>query len=80
MLECRPAWEGDGTWNGFIAFSWRSAGSATLITIVNYLQYRGQCYLHIPFEEFGRKETRLRDLMRASVFHCMEAMARRPVV
>ena len=26
LLECRPAWDGNGTWDSFVAFSWTGPG------------------------------------------------------
>ncbi len=35
LLECVPAWDGNGTWDGFIAWSWDTADGARLVA-VNY--------------------------------------------
>ena len=44
-------------------FCWRSPVAPPLIVAVNYGSTQGQCYLRIPFEEFGGKPLHLRDLM-----------------
>jgi hypothetical protein len=55
LLTCLPAYEGDPTWNNFIAYSWRSsersAGSEelanlnkpVLLVVVNYSPQPGRC-------------------------------------
>jgi hypothetical protein len=49
LHSCRPAWEGNRTWDRFVAFSWEGAGEAPLLVAVNFGPTRGQCYVEFPF-------------------------------
>jgi hypothetical protein len=61
-LEPRAAWEGNASWQGFIAYAWRGANSR-LVAASNYAATEGQCYLRLPFPELAAQRVRLRDLM-----------------
>ena len=45
LLDAKPAWEGNGTWNQFIAFSWEEAAREHLLVVVNFGPNQAQCYL-----------------------------------
>jgi hypothetical protein len=45
LLECVPAWDGNWTWDGFIAFAWQGADGERLLVAVNYAANQGQCYV-----------------------------------
>ncbi len=68
LLECRPAWEGNWTWDCFISFAWRGSEGTALIIVVNYAPNQSQCYLDIPFDEIRGKLIRLSDLMGGAVY------------
>jgi len=69
MLECLPAWEGNWTWDCFLAFFWQGAGEERLLVAVNYAANRSQCYVRLPFSELGAQQSiRLRDLMAPVVY------------
>ena len=63
LLECVPAWEGNFTWNNFIAFTWEGKDERLLLIIVNYASEQGQCYILLPFESLRGEKYRLQDLM-----------------
>jgi hypothetical protein len=63
LLECVPAWEGNWTWDCFLAFSWHLAGEDRLLVAVNYAGNQSQCYVRLPFEELRQGRWRLADLM-----------------
>jgi len=68
LLECAPAWEGNGSWDGFICFGWRGPEGQRVLVTVNYSPQQGQCYVRVPFAELGGSPVRLRDLMSATVY------------
>jgi hypothetical protein len=68
LLECAAAWDGNGTWDSFICFSWRSPDAHPLVVVVNYGSTQGQCRLRIPFEDLGGKSIFLRDLMGPHIY------------
>ena len=63
LLECVPAWEGNGTWDGFIAWSWEAPDRQRRLIAVNYAGDPGQCYVRLPFPDLGGQAVRLKDLM-----------------
>lgn len=63
LLEPLPAWEGNGSWDSFIAFSWEGTGGERVLVTVNYSHDQGQCYLRLPFQELAGRNWRLKDLM-----------------
>jgi hypothetical protein len=62
LLECAPAWDGNWTWECFIAWSWQSEDSQRLIAVVNYAGNQSQCYVRLPFPDLGGRAVRLQDL------------------
>jgi hypothetical protein len=63
LLECVPAWEGNWTWDCFLAFAWQARGEDPLLVAVNYAGNQSQCYVRLPFADLGRGRWRLTDLM-----------------
>jgi hypothetical protein len=68
LLECAPAWDGNGTSDGFICFGWRGPDGRRVLVTVNYASNQGQCYVRLPFDELRGKSVRLRDRMSAAVY------------
>jgi glycosidase len=62
LLECAPAWEGNWTWDGFLAFGWQGEASRVLV-VVNYAGNQGQCHVRLPYQDLGDRAVRLNDLM-----------------
>jgi hypothetical protein len=48
LLECKQAWDGNWTWDCFIAFAWRGQDGQQAIIAVNYAPNQSQCYLSLP--------------------------------
>ncbi len=63
LLECVPAWEGNLTSDGFIAFAWQEANGQRLIVAVNYSPQQGQCYVRFPFQDIANKQWVLQDML-----------------
>jgi hypothetical protein len=68
LLECVPAWDGNGTSDGFIAFGWRGRDGRRVLVTVNYAANQGQCYVRLPFEELRGASVRLKDRLGAAVY------------
>jgi hypothetical protein len=68
LLECVPAWDGNGSWDCFICFGWRGRDGQRVVVAVNYAGNQGQCYVRLPFEELRGSTVRLRDRMSAAVY------------
>ncbi len=63
LLECVPAWDGNWTWDCFLAFAWHGAGDERLVVTVNYAPNQSQCYARLPFTDLGNSQWRLKDLL-----------------
>jgi hypothetical protein len=68
LLECVPAWDGNGTWDGFVCFAWRGPDGLRILVTVNYAPNQGQCYVRLPFDELGGASVRLRDQMGPAIY------------
>src|SRR5215813_3591809 len=62
LLECRPAWEGNGTWDCFIAWTWQDGKDRRLV-VVNDADHQSQCYVRLPFTDHAGRMVRLTDVM-----------------
>jgi glycosidase len=62
LLECAPAWDGNWTSDGFLAFGWQRDAARVLVA-VNYAGNQGQCYVRVPFTDLAGRSVRLIDLM-----------------
>ena len=63
-----PAWEGNWTWDGFIAWPGRDGTASALLVAVNYAPNQGQCYVRLPFDDLRGRSVRLQDRMSAAVY------------
>ncbi|RLJ65184.1 alpha-amylase family glycosyl hydrolase [Sulfurisoma sediminicola] len=63
LLECVPAWDGNGSWDCFVAFAFEGQAGERLLVAVNYAPHRSQCYLRLPFADLGDGPWRLKDLI-----------------
>jgi glycosidase len=61
LLECMQAWDGNWTWDCFIAWSWEARDSRRIIA-VNYAGNQSQCYVRLPFPDLAGRAVRLKDL------------------
>jgi hypothetical protein len=69
LLECAPAWEGNWTWDCFLAFAWQGANGERLIVAVNYAANQSQCYVRLPFAELAGYTWRLQDQIGTASYH-----------
>ena len=53
LLECAPAWDGNWTWDCFLAFAWQGPDGERLLVAVNYAPNQSQCYVRLPFADLG---------------------------
>ncbi len=63
LLEVRPAWDDNHTWDRFLAFAWESEAHQRLLIVVNYGSSQGQCYVRLPFDDLRGGKVMLQDLM-----------------
>ena len=68
LLECLPAWEGNGSCDSFLAFDWEGTNGERVLVAVNYAPHASQCYIRLPFPEFAEQPVRFLDLMSAALY------------
>jgi glycosidase len=64
FLETRPAWEGNPTWDRFLAFAWERGQGQRLLITVNYGPTQGQCHVSLPWDDLSGKQVILQDLVK----------------
>jgi glycosidase len=68
LLECRPAWDGNATWDAFVAFAWTGPDNARRLVAVNYADHRSQCYGTLPWPDLDGRTWRFQDLTGPAVY------------
>ena len=68
LLECVPAWDGNWTWDCFVAFAWQGPGGERLLVAVNYAPNQSQCYVRLPFADLAGSQWRLQDQMGSAIY------------
>ena len=68
LLGCRAAWDGNGTWDSFVAFAWTGPDHARRLVAVNYAAHRSQCYGTLPWPDLDGRTWRFQDLTGPAVY------------
>ncbi len=68
LLECLPAWDGNWTWDCFLAFAWHALDGERLLVTVNYAPNQGQCYVRLPFTDLGKDRWRFEDVLGNAMY------------
>jgi hypothetical protein len=68
LLECSPAWEGNSTWDRFIAFLWEENPESRMLVAVNYGPTQGQCYVRLYLTDLQDTRFMLSDLMNSAQY------------
>jgi glycosidase len=63
LLDCLPAWDGNWTWDCFIAWAWQGPGGVRVLVAVNYAGNQSQCYIRLPWPDLAGRGVRLEDLL-----------------
>jgi glycosidase len=63
QIQPQPAWAGNWTADGFVAYAWAGGNGSRHVIVVNYAGNQGQCRLKLPFRELRGKQVRLTDAM-----------------
>ena len=63
LLELVPAWDGNSTWERFLAFAWEGEAEQCLLVTVNYGPTQGQCYVNLPSIDLREEKVMLQDLV-----------------
>jgi hypothetical protein len=68
LLECAPAWEGNGSNDAFVIFAWQDDDRARLLVAVNYSCHASQCYVRPPLSHLGHRQWRFNDLLSKAAY------------
>jgi hypothetical protein len=68
LLECTPAWDGNWTWDCFVAFAWNGPQGERLLAVVNYSDHQSQCHVRLPFADLANATWRLEDQIGSDVY------------
>jgi hypothetical protein len=68
MLETRPAWHDNVSWQNVLAFWWHEPSSGSRMIVVNYAPHSAQSYVTVPGELLGETNVEFRDLLGPAVY------------
>jgi hypothetical protein len=68
LLPCGTAWDGNATWDNYVAYSWQMGREDRLIVAVNASAVPSQCFVRLPFGDLAGRQWRLSDLMGPAVY------------
>ncbi|MGL6268111.1 MAG: alpha-amylase family glycosyl hydrolase, partial [Chitinophagaceae bacterium] len=61
LLQPLSAWNGNGSWDNFIAYSWESKEGTRKLVVINYSAYASQCFIKLSFVDLPGRQWRLND-------------------
>ncbi|MGA8017688.1 MAG: alpha-amylase family glycosyl hydrolase [Desulfobacterales bacterium] len=67
-LACQPAWDENGSWDAFVAHSWRGSDGEWMLIAVNYAPHASQCYITLLFPEIRNRSVRLKDSLSSACY------------
>jgi hypothetical protein len=68
LLELKPAWHDNPTWENFLAFLWLSDTHGTRLIVVNYAPHSGQCYVILPEGALPANPMEFKDLLGPALY------------
>ena len=68
LLECVPAWNGNSTWDFFLAFAWEDRDGSRALVCINYSPHDSQCFVQFPFANTDGLSVRIRDMMNSAFY------------
>jgi hypothetical protein len=68
LLHCAPAWDGNGTHDAVLVFSWRDAQDNSLAVAVNFAPHQSQCHVRLPFSDLAGRKWRLQDQLSSDSY------------
>jgi glycosidase len=66
LLECVPAWEGNGSRDSFLAFAWQGSEDNRLLVMVNYAPHQSQCFVRVPFPDMAGQKVQFKDALSSA--------------
>ncbi len=68
LLNVRPAWHDNSTWQDYVAFWWEEPSGGIRLVVVNYAPHNSQCYIDLPQQSLAGSPMEFRDLMSSAVY------------
>ncbi|HXE74221.1 MAG TPA: alpha-amylase family glycosyl hydrolase [Candidatus Xenobia bacterium] len=68
LLEPRPAWEGNPTWEQFVVHRWAHPEHGAHVVAVNYGPAQAQCHVPLQLHRIGGRKILLRDKLSDAVY------------
>jgi hypothetical protein len=68
LRNCVSAWEGNGSSDAFIAFTWEVPTGKRALVVVNYAPFTSQCYVQLPIADMVSRTIRFNDLMSTASY------------
>lgn len=68
LLECLPEWEGNSSWDSYVAFLWEGTDGCWALVCVNYAPHASQCFVKLPDSVTSGETIVFRDLIRQTVY------------
>lgn len=61
LLECKPAWDGNWTWDCFVVYAWTGKDGEKRLIAVNYSDHQSQCSIALPWPDLEGHSWQLQD-------------------
>jgi glycosidase len=68
QVDCVPAWDGNWTWDCFLACLWQDTARRRRLVVINYADHQSQCYVRLPSDSAGTGTLRFTDRLGPVVF------------
>ncbi len=68
LLECRPAWEGNWTYDCFVVSVWDDRAGRRVLAVVNFAPVQSQCSVPLPFDDLAGRQWRLEDMLSDATY------------
>ena len=68
LLDLKPAWQENPTWENFLSFLWNAEGYGTRMVVVNYAPHSGQCYIASPEHALPPNILEFKDLLGPALY------------
>jgi hypothetical protein len=68
LLPCGIAWDGNPTWDNYVAYGWHMGREERLIVAVNAGPSHSQCFVRLPFGDLAGRQWRLEDQLGSAVY------------
>ena len=68
LLECQPAWDGNGSSDAFVAFAWQGTGTERLVVTVNFAPHPSQARLRLPFADLAAADWEFQDRLSDATY------------